>query len=297
MARTTSLRLPSEPGRAAIRRAPRWLVPLLHNPLSLAGGAILLVLALAGAFAPLLAPANPVAVHMTALLQPPSAAHWFGTDNLGRDLLSRTLYGARISLTIGFVVVLTSGAVGSMIGLVSGFFGGIVDLALMRLADMFLAFPSLILAMALAAALGPSLTNAMVAIAITAWPGYARLIRSVTLSLKEQEFVAATRAIGAGEGRILFRHVLPNTLSPLIVNATMSLGTAILVAAGLSFIGFGAQPPTPEWGAMVAAGRNYVNSAWWVATIPGLAILLAVIGFSLLGDALRDILDPRMRWP
>lgn len=268
---------------------------LAKNPLSLVGGIILIVLALAGIFAPVLAPENPIKVNMSQRLVSPGMSHWFGTDSLGRDIFSRTVYGARISLAIGFAVVLSAGSVGTLIGLFGGYFGGLIDFVGMRLADMFLAFPSLILAMAFAAALGPSLTNAMIAIALTSWPSYARLIRSMTLSVREQEYVHAARATGASQLRIVFLHVFPNTVSPLIINATMSLGTAILVAAGLSFIGFGAQPPTPAWGAMVADGRNYINLAWWVPTLPGLAILLAVVGFSLVGDALRDILDPHLR--
>jgi peptide/nickel transport system permease protein len=269
--------------------------PILRNPLNV--GAIVLIsgFAVAALFAPLFAPADPLAQELGARLQPPSAAHWLGTDQLGRDILSRLLYGARISLVIGIVVVVSAGVFGTAVGIVAGYAGGLVDEVLMRFTEVFLAFPPLILAMAIAGALGPSLTNAIIAIAAVTWAVYARLARGQLLSLRRREFVEAARSIGASRGRILLRHLLPNTLAPLLVQASFDMGSAIISAAGLSFIGFGAQPPTPEWGVMISEGRNFISTQPWLALFPGLAILLAVGAFNLLGDGLRDALDPRLR--
>jgi peptide/nickel transport system permease protein len=260
-------------------------------------GAIVLIagFAVAAVFAPLFAPADPLAQELGARLQPPSAAHWLGTDQLGRDILSRLLYGARISLVIGIVVVVSAGVFGTAVGIVAGYAGGLVDEVLMRFTEVFLAFPPLILAMAIAGALGPSLTNAIIAIAAVTWAVYARLARGQLLSLRRREFVEAARSIGASRGRILLRHLLPNALAPLLVQASFDMGSAIISAAGLSFIGFGAQPPTPEWGVMISEGRNFISTQPWLALFPGLAILLAVGAFNLLGDGLRDALDPRLR--
>jgi len=221
--------------------------------------------------------------------------HPLGTDDMGRDILSRIIYGSRISVLIGIIVVLIGAVIGIIVGAVSGYIGGAGDNILMRIADMFLSFPPLILAMAIAAALGPNLRNTIIAIALVRWPVYARLVRSQVLSIKNSQFIEAIRSMGGSDIRILFIHILPNCLSPIIVRATMDLGTVILAAAGLSFIGFGAQPPLPEWGAMVSDGRQYIVSEWWVATFPGLAILMVVVGFNILGDGLRDVLDPRLR--
>jgi peptide/nickel transport system permease protein len=269
--------------------------PILRNPLNV--GAIVLIsgFAVAALFAPLFAPADPLAQELAARLQPPSAAHWLGTDQLGRDILSRLLYGARISLVIGIVVVVSAGVFGTIVGIVAGYAGGLVDEVLMRFTEVFLAFPPLILAMAIAGALGPSLTNAIIAIAAVTWAVYARLARGQLLSLRRREFVEAARSIGASRGRILLRHLLPNALAPLLVQASFDMGSAIISAAGLSFIGFGAQPPTPEWGVMISEGRNFISTQPWLALFPGLAILLAVGAFNLLGDGLRDALDPRLR--
>ena len=279
----------SRRGRGHLARALR------RSPLATAGAVIVVVYAFIAATAPLLAPQGPIAQSLEHRLAPPSRTSPLGLDQLGRDILSRMIYGARVSLVIGLVVVLVGGVVGTIVGIVSGFVGGRVDNVLMRITDVFFAFPSLILAMAIAAALGPSLTNAMVAIAMVTWPVYARLSRGQTLVLRRQEFIEAARALGVSDGRIMLRHIIPNALSPLIVQASFNMGEAILIAAGLSFIGFGAQPPTPEWGVMVSEGRDYMTTQWWVSTFPALAILLAVTGFNLLGDGLRDALDPRLR--
>ncbi len=283
--------------RSARPRAHRRdsLRALRRSPLAAAGAVIVVLYALIAAGAPLLAPHGPITQVLEDRLAPPSRTFPLGLDQLGRDILSRVIYGARVSLIIGLVVVLVGGVLGTIVGVVSGFVGGRVDHLLMRITDVFFAFPSLILAMAIAAALGPSLTNAMVAIAVVTWPVYARLSRAQTLVLRRQEFIEAARAVGLSQGRIMLRHIVPNALSPLIVQASFNMGEAILIAAGLSFIGFGAQPPTPEWGVMVSEGRDYMTTQWWVSTFPALAILVAVTGFNLLGDGLRDVLDPRLR--
>ncbi|MBF8284189.1 MAG: putative ABC transporter permease protein [Anaerolineales bacterium] len=274
---------------------PRATPALLRSPLTVAGLVLIVVFSLSALLASVLAPANPLDQKLSQRLKPPSPAHWLGTDQLGRDVLSRLLFGARISLTVGLVVVGTAGTFGTLVGLVAGYTGGLVDEALMRVTDVFLAFPALILAMAIAGALGPSLNNAMIAIAVVTWPVYARLVRGQVLSLREREFVEAARSLGASTARILWRHILPNTLAPILVQASFDMGGAILSAAGLSFIGFGAQPPTPEWGVMISDGRKYVSTQSWLSLFPGLAILLTVAAFNLIGDGLRDSLDPRLR--
>jgi peptide/nickel transport system permease protein len=267
--------------------------PILANPLNLVALALIALFALCALLAPLLAPYDPLAQELGARLRAPSPEHWLGTDSLGRDIASRILYGARISMIIGLVVVASAGLVGTAIGLVAGYAGGLVDEVLMRLTEVFLAFPALILAMAIAGALGPSLTNAIIAIAAVTWAVYARLVRGQILSLRQREFVEAARAIGASRTRIVVRHLLPNALAPLMIQASFDLGSSIIAAAGLSFIGFGAQPPTPEWGVMISEGRNYISTQPWLSLFPGLAILLAVGSFNLLGDGLRDAFDPR----
>jgi peptide/nickel transport system permease protein len=267
--------------------------PILANPLNIVAFALIAIFAACAVLAPLLAPYDPLVQDLASRLRPPSAEHWLGTDSLGRDIASRILYGARISLIIGVVVVTVAGVVGTAIGLVAGYAGGLVDEALMRLTEVFLAFPALILAMAIAGALGPSLTNAIIAIAAVTWAVYARLVRGQILSLRQREFVEAARAIGASRTRIVVRHLLPNALAPLMIQASFDLGSSIIAAAGLSFIGFGAQPPTPEWGVMISEGRNYISTQPWLSLFPGLAILLAVGSFNLLGDGLRDAFDPR----
>jgi peptide/nickel transport system permease protein len=268
--------------------------PILSNPLNLVALALIAVLAACALLAPVLAPYDPLALDLAVRLKPPSPEHWLGTDSLGRDIASRILYGARISLVIGVVVVGSAGVFGTFVGLIAGYAGGLVDEALMRLTEVFLAFPALILAMAIAGALGPSLTNAIIAIAAVTWAVYARLTRGQILSLRRREFVEAARAMGASRMRIILRHLLPNALAPLMVQASFDMGSSIIAAAGLSFIGFGAQPPTPEWGVMISEGRNFINTQPWVSLFPGLAILFAVGSFNLLGDGLRDAFDPRL---
>lgn len=261
---------------------------------ALVGGTIATLWLAVAILAPALVPYDPLAQDLSARLEAPSGRHLFGADELGRDVLSRVLYGARISLPMGGFVVLLTGLIGVCVGAVSGYLGGTLDDVLMRVCDAVLAFPSLILAMAITAALGPSLNNAMLAIVAVLWPEYARITRAQVLAVKELEYVTAARAMGAPARRILWRHVLPNCLAPLIVKASLDVGNAILIAAGLSFIGLGAVPPTPEWGAMVSLGRQKFYE-WWVATFPGLAILSVVMGFNFLGDGLQDLLDPRLR--
>jgi peptide/nickel transport system permease protein len=278
-------------------RGPRSILraPILRSPLNVVAIAIVAVFAFAAVFAPLLAPADPLAQALGSRLEPPSPEHWLGTDQLGRDILSRLLYGSRISLLIGLVVVLSAGVFGTFVGTIAGYAGGLVDEGLMRFTEIFLAFPPLILAMAIAGALGPSLTNAIIAVAVVSWAVYARLARGQLISLRRREFVEAAHSIGASRTRILLRHLLPNAMAPLLIQASFDMGSAIIAAAGLSFIGFGAQPPTPEWGVMISEGRNFISTEPWLALFPGLAILFAVGALNLLGDGLRDALDPRLR--
>lgn len=274
--------------RRALRRAAR-------NRLALFGSAIVVLLVLLAAFASLLSPYSPTKINLRERLSPPSLAHPFGTDDAGRDILSRVIYGSRVTLRICVMVVGLALGIGTFLGLLAGYFGGWTDEVMMRVSDVFLAFPPLILAMAIAAALGPSLEHAIIAMAAIWWPRYARIARGQVLLIKELDYVASARAVGASLLRVMARHILPNCVSPIIVQATLDLGEVVLTAATLSFIGFGAQPPTPEWGAMISVGRNFLRDYWWYPTFPGLAIFLTVMGFNLLGDAVRDMLDPRLR--
>lgn len=246
-------------------------------------------------FGPLLSPYDPLFQMLHERFLPPSPQHLFGTDQLGRDIFSRVLYGSRISLVMGIAVTAILFVVGTTLGLLAGFFGGKVDEILMRMTDMIMAFPSLVLAMAVAAALGPSLFNTMVTIAFVAWPRYARLARASCLQVKEEAYIEAARAIGVSDARIIFSHIMPMIISPIIVQATINLGGVILLAAGLGFLGLGAQPPAPEWGLMISEGRRFIANQWWVAGFPGIMIMIVVLGFNLLGDCLRDIFDVRMR--
>lgn len=265
------------------------------NPLAFLGGIILLFIVLCALIAPFIVPHNPYKVNVALRLQPPSIKHLFGTDELGRDIFSRVLIGSRISLQAAFVIIGLSLIIGTIIGTVAALLGGWIDDVLMRLTDAFLAFPYLIFAMLVSAVLGPSLYNAMLAISITWWPWYARLARGQVLSIKTQLYVEAARAVGVTGFRFFYYYLLRNALSPLVVQATLDVGYAVLLASSLSFIGLGAQPPIPEWGRMVADGRQYLLSCWWVPIFPGLAIFFTVLGFNLIGDAIRDFADPRMR--
>ena len=266
---------------------------LRKNHLAVMGGGLLVVFLVMALFAPLLAPYDPLAQDLYNRLMPPSWDHPFGTDDFGRDILSRVIYGSRISLRIGVVAVVIALVLGTTIGLVAGYWGGVLDQLLMRLMDLLLAFPSILLAIGIVAILGPGLENAMLAIGLVAVPQYARLVRASALSVREMDYVQASRALGAGHTRILLVAILPNCLAPLIVQATLGLATAILDAAGLSFLGLGAQPPMPEWGAMLSNGRELIVRAPWVLTFPGVAIFLTVLAFNLFGDGLRDSLDPK----
>jgi len=268
---------------------------LRRTPGAIAGLIIVVLLVLAAIFAPLLSHYDPLAQNIAAGAQAPSLAHPLGTDKLGRDMLARILFGARISIRIGFVAVGLAISVGTLIGLIAGYFGGQIDAILMGAMDLMLAFPSIILAIAIATILGPSINNLMIAVGIVYIPQYARLCRSAVLAVKETEYIEAARALGALAPRILIRHVLPNILAPLLVQATLGIATAELEAAGLSYLGLGARPPTPEWGAMLNDARDYWLSAPWALIFPGASITLVVLGFNLLGDGLRDALDVRLR--
>jgi len=273
----------------------RSLRKIRKNRLALFGFFIVGLLVFMAVFAPLIAPYSPTKMSLRDRLSPPSASHLFGTDDAGRDILSRVIYGSRITLRICLVVVGLTLGIGTLLGVLSGYIGGWIDEMIMRLTDVFLAFPALILAMAIAAALGPSLENAIIAMVVIWWPRYARVARGQVLAIREIDYVTSARALGASSSRIMLYHILPNCTSPIVVQATLDLGEVVLTAATLSFIGFGAQPPVPEWGAMISVGRNFIRDYWWYPTFPGLAILLTVMGFNLLGDAVRDVLDPRLR--
>jgi peptide/nickel transport system permease protein len=284
-----------------VRRLPRprltrpWR-PSGTSPLITAGGAVALLIVLAALVAPLLAPFPAdagSATHPVSALQAPSLHHLFGTDQVGRDVFSRVLYGARVSPLVALFVLVIACVVGIPLGVVAGYFGGVADEVIMRITDIFLAFPSLLLSLAFAAVLPPSLTSLTIAIAITWWPWYTRLIRGQAASVAGRPYVESCRALGIPAWRILLRHVLPNSVTPLIVQVSLDVGGVILTASALSFLGLGAQDPTPDWGLMVAEGENYFTTQWWLVTYPGLAILLTALAFNLLGDGLRDVLDPR----
>ncbi len=264
-----------------------------RNPLAVIGFLIIATLLVCAAFAPWLAPYTPDALDLDHRLAPPSAGHWLGTDELGRDLASRIIYGSRITLFIVILVAVIAAPIGLVLGAVAGYAGGWLDTALMRLTDIFLAFPRLVLALALAAALGPGIENAVIAIAVTSWPVYARVARAEALVVRNADYVAAARLQGAPAWRIVRRQVMPMCFNSLIVRVTLDMAGIILTAAGLGFLGLGAQPPAPEWGAMIAAGRPYLFDQWWLVAVPGAAIVIVSLGFNLLGDGLRDVLDPR----
>lgn len=286
---------PKKPDSAAASPWCRALQVIRYSPTTKAGLIVVAFYLILTIIGPLLAPYNPLTQELSNRLTPPNALHWFGTDSLGRDILSRLLYGTRLSTLSAVIAVGVSLGIGIITGVLAGYAGGRTDEVIMRITDIFLAFPSLILAMAIAAILRPSLTNALMAIAVTWWPTYARLTRGQVLAARNFDYVEAAHSLGLSSWRIIFRHLLPNVIGPLLVQATLDMGGIILTVAGLSFIGFGAQPPTPEWGVMVSEGRTFLQTQWWVPTFPALAILTLVMGFNLLGDGLRDILDPRIR--
>lgn len=280
---------------AAVPRRRGVLRRLGRRRTAVAGLAILAAFAGAALVAPVVLSYDPNAADFEHVLQRPSSAHPLGTDQLGRDLLTRVVYGARVSFLIGFLAVGMSAVIGVPTGLISGYRGGLVDLGIQRLVDLLLAFPGFLLALTLIAVLGVGITNVVVSVGLATAPAYIRLVRGVALYIKEQVYIEAARAIGVPEGRIVARHVLPNCLAPVIVQSTLQLGTAILTAAGLGFLGLGVKPPTPEWGTMLGEGQTYLFSSWYIATFPGIAIFLAVMAFNLVGDGLRDALDPRLK--
>jgi peptide/nickel transport system permease protein len=285
---------PTSRRQAALGNVYRGIRSIVRNPTAFVGLVIVAVLVLLAIFAPgLTMGKSPLVQDLARRLAAPSAAHWFGTDELGRDIFARTLYGARVTLTIVLLVSVVVAPVGLAVGTVAGYLGGWVDAVLMRITDIFLAFPRLVLALAFAAALGPGIENAVIAISLTAWPPYARIARSETMTIARSDFIQAVVLQGASTWRILFRHIVPLCLSSVIVRLTLDMAGIILTAAGLGFLGLGAQPPTAEWGAMVSSGRDVILDQWWVATIPGLAIFIVSLGFNLLGDGLRDVFDPK----
>ena len=286
----------SAPASATLPRGQALRRGLRANPLLSAGGLLALSIVAVALLAPLLAPFPAdagTATHPFAVLRPPSAQHWFGTDQVGRDILSRAIYGARVSPLVAGFVLLIACVIGIPLGVAAGYFGGWLDEAIMRVTDIFLAFPPLLLALALATVLPASLTSVTIAIAVTWWPWYTRLIRGQAASLPGRPYVESCRALGISRRRIIFRHILPNSITPLIVQVSLDVGGVILTASALSFLGLGAQDPTPDWGLMVSEGQAYFTSDWWVVTFPGLAIMLTAFAFNLLGDGLRDLLDPK----
>lgn len=280
-----------------LRARRSWWARLRRDPLAMFGLIVVVGLTLMAVAAPLFAPYDPLVQGdlTTQAYLPPGAEHWLGTDQFGRDLLSRIIFGARISLTIGFVAVAIAIVLGSLLGAIAGYVGGVVDAVIMRFTDMVMAFPRLVLLIMIIALFEPSFTLIILVLGLTQWPGTARLVRGEVLSLREQEYVEAARALGFGRARIILRHLLPNVMAPVIVAATLGIGNTIVLEAGLSFLGMGVQPPTPSWGTLVADGRQNLIGAWWVATFPGLAIVLTVLAFNLVGDGLRDVLDPRLK--
>lgn len=279
--------------RSRGRAAKLWR--FLRHPPTLLGAALCALFFGMAILAPWIAPYSPERMGVGPLFAPPSSEHLFGTDEFGRDVFSRVVMGSQISVRIGLLVMVGASLIGILVGIVSGYVGGLIDEALMRVADIFQAVPPLILAMTISTALGPSIENAILGIVLVRWTSYARLMRAGVLGEVKKEYVEAARALGVPPLRVIWRHVFPNSYTAVLIQATLDFGTAIMLAAGLSFIGAGAQPPTPEWGALISGGRQYVTNAWWISTFPGLCIFGVVMGFNLLGDALRDALDPRLR--
>ena len=284
---------PQSSGEARLAQAYHGLDRVLKSPAALAGALIILALLVLAIFAPIIAPYPPYEQTLLNQLQPPSLTHLFGTDEFGRDIFSRVIYGTRFTLYIVLLVAVIAAPVGVLVGATSGFLGGWIDVVMMRVTDIALAFPRLILALAFVTAFGPSLNNAILAIALTGWPPYVRIARAETLMIRKSEYIAAVELMGASKIRIILVHVIPLCLPSLFVRLTLDMAGVILIAAGLGFLGLGAQPPAAEWGVMLSSGKEYLLSGWWVATFPGLAIFLVSMGFNLLGDGLRDILDPR----
>jgi peptide/nickel transport system permease protein len=284
---------PRSRSQARLGRAYLAWLSFMENRLAMVGLIIILLLIATAALAPLLAPYPPNAPDLAVRLAPPSSVHWLGTDELGRDILSRIIFGSRLTLYVIVLVAVIAAPVGLVIGTVAGYAGGWLDTVLMRITDIFLAFPKLILALAFVAALGPGIENAIIAIAITSWPPYARIARAETITIRNADFIKAARLQGAGPIRLVWGHIIPLCLSSLIVRVTLDMAGIILTAAGLGFLGLGAQPPLPEWGAMISSGRKYMLDQWWVAAMPGVAIFVVSLGFNLLGDGLRDVLDPK----
>ena len=266
-----------------------------RNRLALAGGAFVFLLLVLSLLAPLVAPYDPNMINAWAVLSPPSWQHWFGTDELGRDVLSRIIYGARISLKVGFVAVGIAVSIGTVVGLVSGFYSGIVDTLLMRFVDIMLCFPAFFLILAVITVREPSIWNIMIVIGLTGWMGVSRLVRAETLSIREMDYILAARCIGCSDRRIIFRHILPNAVSPVLVSATLGVAGAILTESALSFLGIGVLPPTPSWGNILTSGKDYIEFAWWLSLFPGLSILTTVLAYNLLGEGIRDALDPRVK--
>src|SRR4051794_5491860 len=279
--------------QATVQQAWQGWLAYRSHPLGMVGLGLIALLVFTAAAAPLLTGYDPIAQNMQQRLLPPSAAHWFGTDNFGRDVFSRVVYGARTTLYIVMLVTILVAPIGLMVGAIAGYRGGLIDEALMRVTDIFLSFPGLVLALGFAAALGPGITNAIIAISLTAWPPIARLARAEALSLRQADYIAAVKLQGASSLRIIVRHILPMCLPSVIVRVTLNMAGVILTAAGLGFLGLGAQPPSPEWGSMVSAGRQFMLDSPWVVAAPGLAIAAVSLAFNLAGDALRDVLDPR----
>ena len=267
---------------------------LKRNRLALAGGCVVGLLFVVSLLAPLLAPHEPNAINAWQVLAPPSWQHWFGTDELGRDVLSRVLYGARISLKVGFVAVGIAVSIGTVVGLVSGYYSGVVDTVLMRFVDIMLCFPAFFLILAVITFLEPSIWYIMMVIGLTGWMGVARLVRAETLSIREMDYIMAARCIGCSDLRIIFLHILPNAISPVLVSASLGVAGAILTESALSFLGIGEQPPTPSWGNILTSGKDYIEFAWWLSLFPGMAILVTVLAYNLLGEGIRDALDPRV---
>ena len=284
-------------GAEAARQSQSAIVArqLRRNRMAMIGAALLVIEVVLAVAAPVVAPYDPLSQDFTVPLQAPSAAHLFGTDDVGRDLLSRVIFGARISLSVGFIAVAIGAGVGVVLGIISGYYAGAIDTMLMRLTDLLLAFPGLLLALAIVAVLGPGLFNVMIAVGVGGVPVFTRLSRASTLTTRERDYILAARSIGCTDRRIMFGYVLPNVIPPIIVVATLGIAGAILTAASLSFIGVGAQPPTPEWGAILTLARQYLQQAWWFTVFPGAAIMVTVLAINMFGDGLRDALDPKLR--